>query len=186
MSHPLLCTLPYKTQATAYQRSTRKSPCKKKSPRNVNCLFAAEDYSTECQRKLSATSETIEVCALLSSSDTVKSSMFEASTSSDVRSAVKLRFAVALHHISATESCDLNFQIYIPVKLPHEMFSYFSFLKFHYSGFKIVFPSFGRVTPTSKSLSRAGADFYSALGNESSQPHGFCTVLPLLSHILHE
>lgn len=137
MSRPLLCTLPYKTQATAYQRSTRKSPCKKKkSPRNVNCLFAAVDYSTECQRKLSATSETVEVCVLLSSSDTVKSFTFEASTSFDVRSAAKLRFAVVLHHISATGSCDLNFQIYIPVKLPHEMFSYFAFLKFHYSGFK--------------------------------------------------
>lgn len=82
MSRPLLCTSPYKTQATAYQRSTRKSPCKKKNLRNVNCLFAAMDYSTECQKKLSATSETVEVCALLSLSDTVEFFTFEASTSS--------------------------------------------------------------------------------------------------------
>lgn len=38
-----------------------------------------------------------------------------------------------------------------------------------------MFPSFGRVTPTSKPLSRAGAHFYSALCNESSRPQGFFT-----------
>lgn len=38
-SRPLLCTSPYKTQATAYQRSTRKLPCKKKPPEmSIACL----------------------------------------------------------------------------------------------------------------------------------------------------
>lgn len=133
------------------------------------------DYSTECQRKLSATSETVEVCALLSLSDMVKSFTFEASTSYDVRSAAKLRFAVTLCHVSATESCDFEFPNLHSSKTNH---SYSPYLKFHYSGFKIVFPSFGRVTPTSKPLSRAGADFYRALCKESGRPHGFRTVPP--------
>lgn len=137
------------------------------------------DYSRECQKKLSTTSETVEVCALLSLSDTVEFFTFEANTSSYVRSAAKLKFAVMLCHISATENW-FEFPNLDSSKttMPLKCFPTLLFWSFTILGLKIVFPSFGRVTPTSKPLSRAGADFYRALCKESRRPHGFCSVPP--------